>query len=130
MRWRQCARGSACRPIIELSVSADTEKISGVLSLVQELTGVVSHSDSLPSLLITSIRTLYGCMSFDAGAALMLVQNLDLYAVTRSGSHGLLNDELIVRMRDLVQTTVPVPPINLAVNPQAAVLPPTPPHRP
>ena len=87
---------------------------------------MVSHSDSLPSLLTSSIRTLYGCLSFDVGAALFLEQNLDLYAVTRSGSHGILTDDLIGRMRELVQTIVPVPDIDVIVKSEAGVLAPAP----
>ena len=105
-------------------MTADTEQISGVLSLVQELTGAVSHADSFPGLLTSSIRTLYGCVTFDVGAALMLEQNLDLYAVTRSGAHGVLNDDVIVRMRELVQTIVPVPEIDVIVKSEGGVLPP------
>ena len=87
---------------------------------------MVSHSESLPSLLTSSIRTLYGCLGFDVGVALMLEQNLDLYAVTRAGAHEVINDAVIARMRELLQTIAPVSMIDVVVKSEEPDLPPGP----
>jgi diguanylate cyclase (GGDEF)-like protein len=98
------------RTLDELArLRAEHRQLSDLLSLIQELTSTVVHSESVGDLFSRAFSTLFRCVPFDAGAAVMLEQHLDLYVSTRSGARALVNDELIATIRSTMESLIPVP---------------------
>ncbi|HEX7831954.1 MAG TPA: GGDEF domain-containing protein [Thermoanaerobaculia bacterium] len=83
-------------------------QISDLLALIQELTSRVVRSESVGDLFARAFFTLHRCVPFDAGAGVMIEQNLDLYVSTRAGAESLISDELIARIRATLEKTIPV----------------------
>ena len=89
-------------------VRAEHRQISDLLSLIQELTSRVIRSESAADLFASAFPVLLRCVDFDAGVAVMLEQNLDLYIATRQGAESIVSDELIARLRETLESTIPV----------------------
>jgi diguanylate cyclase (GGDEF)-like protein len=87
---------------------AEHRQIRDLLELIQELTSRAVRSESVGDLFSRAFPTLFRCVPFDAGLAVMLEQNLDLYIVTREGAEGLVNDALIGNMRARLEQLIPV----------------------
>lgn len=87
---------------------AQHRQVSDLLALIQELTSRAVRSESAADLFSRAFPTLFRCIPFDLGMAVMLEQNLDLYVTTREGADGLLNDALITRTRRTLESLIPV----------------------
>jgi diguanylate cyclase (GGDEF)-like protein len=85
----------------------DSQQISGVLTLIRELTGRAMHAQSMSETFVDAFRSLHGCIEFDLGAAVMLEQNLDLYVVTRQGAEALVSDRMFAALRDTLAAVIP-----------------------
>ncbi|HEX8168915.1 MAG TPA: GGDEF domain-containing protein [Thermoanaerobaculia bacterium] len=87
---------------------AEHRQIRDLLSLIQELTSSVIRSDSVGDLFARSFATLFKCVPFDVGVAVMLEQNLDLYITTRDGAETLVDEQLVARIRTTLENRIPV----------------------
>ena len=97
------------RTLDELArLRAEHRQLSDLLSLIQELTSTVVHSESVGDLFARAFATLVRCVPFDAGAAVMLEQHLDLYVSTRSGAADLVSDEFVSSIRSTLESLIPV----------------------
>ncbi|HEX8408078.1 MAG TPA: GGDEF domain-containing protein [Thermoanaerobaculia bacterium] len=97
------------RTLDELArLRAETRQLSDLLALIQELTSTVVRSESVGDLFVRAAATLFKCVPFDVGAAVMLEQHLDLYLSTRIGGESLANDELAAKIRATLEALIPV----------------------
>jgi len=87
---------------------AEHRQISDLLVLIQELTSRAVRSESVADLFSRAFPTLFRCVSFDAGVAVMLEQNLDLYVSTREGAEALVSDQLIAKIRATLERQIPL----------------------
>ncbi|HKR66625.1 MAG TPA: diguanylate cyclase [Thermoanaerobaculia bacterium] len=87
---------------------AEHRQISDLLSLIQELTSRAVRSESVADLISRAFPTLFRCVPFDLGVAIMLEQNLDLYVVTRQDAESFVNDRLIAKIRTTLEKLIPV----------------------
>jgi diguanylate cyclase (GGDEF)-like protein len=87
---------------------AEHRQISDLLVLIQELTSRAVRSESAGELFSRAFPTLFRCVPFDAGLAVMLEQNLDLYITTRAGADSLVSDALVTKMRATLEKLIPV----------------------
>jgi diguanylate cyclase (GGDEF)-like protein len=102
----------------------DSQQISGVLSLIRELTGRAMHAQSMGETFVGAFQSLLACIEFDLGAAVMLEQDLDLYAVTRLGSEALVSERMVASIRDTLAAVIPASfNSEVVVKTEAAVLP-------
>lgn len=85
----------------------DAQQISGVLTLIRQLTGRAMHAQSMSDTFVDAFRSLHACIEFDLGAAVMLEQNLDLYVVTRQGAEALVSDRMVASIRDTLAAVIP-----------------------
>ena len=83
-------------------------RLRDLLALIQELTSTVVRSESVGDLFARAYATLFRCVPFDAAAAVMLEQNLDLYVSTRENAGALVDDALIAKIRATLETLIPV----------------------
>ncbi|HEX2062226.1 MAG TPA: GGDEF domain-containing protein, partial [Thermoanaerobaculia bacterium] len=72
------------------------------------LTSHAVRSESVVDLLTRAFASLFRCVHFDAGVAVMLEQNLDLYISTREGADALVSDELVAKIRASLEKLIPV----------------------
>jgi diguanylate cyclase (GGDEF)-like protein len=97
------------RTLVELErLRAEHRQLSDLLSLIQELTSTVVHSETVGDLFARAFATLFKCVPFDAGAAVMLEQHLDLYVSTRIGERELVSDALVTTIRATLEMMIPV----------------------
>ena len=97
------------RTLDELArLRAEHRQLSDLLSLIQELTSTVVRSDSVGELFHRALGTLFRCVPFDAGAAVMLEQHLDLYVTTRAGAQNLVSDQFVTAIRSTLESLIPV----------------------
>jgi diguanylate cyclase (GGDEF)-like protein len=97
------------RTLDELArLRAEHRQLSDLLSLIQELTSTVVHSESIGDLFHRALSTLFRCVPFDTGAAVMLEQHLDLYVTTRAGAQSLVSEELVTTIRSTLESLIPV----------------------
>jgi diguanylate cyclase (GGDEF)-like protein len=89
-------------------LKAEHRQISDLLVLIQELTSRAVRSDSPGDLFSRAFPILHRCVPFDAGATVMLEQNLDLYVTTREGAESLVNEQLIGKIRGTLEKLIPV----------------------
>ncbi len=87
---------------------AEHRQISDLLVLIQELTSRAVRSESAGDLFSRAFPTLFRCVPFDAGLAVMLEQNLDLYVTTREGAEALVSDALVTKIRATLEKLIPV----------------------
>ena len=87
---------------------AEHRRISDLLVLIQELTSRAVRSESIGDLFSRAFATLFRCVPFDLGVAVMLEQNLDLYIITRRGAEALVNEKLVERIRNTLEAQIPV----------------------
>ena len=87
---------------------AEHQQVSDLLVLIQELTSRAVRSDSVSTLFSRAFPTLFRCVPFDVGVAVMLEQNLDLYVVTAAGSEHLVSDALVAKIRATLSEAIPV----------------------
>jgi diguanylate cyclase (GGDEF)-like protein len=87
---------------------AEHRQISDLLTLIQELTSSVVRSESVTDMFSRAFGTLHRCIPFDAGVAVMLEQNLDLYASTREGAESLVGEAMVARIRRRLEALIPV----------------------
>jgi diguanylate cyclase (GGDEF)-like protein len=88
------------------SASRAQQRIGGVLELIRELTTRLLRTESEVELFDRAYRALHPSVPFDLGVAVMVEQNLDLYAVGCTGAQ--LDDALIARIRHSLETEIPV----------------------
>ena len=91
-----------------VSKSEDHRRISDIVALIQELTSRGSGSESVAELFDAAFASLCRVLEFDAGVAVMIEQNLDLYISTREGSEALVTDDVIAQIRNTLQELIPV----------------------
>ncbi|HYC92852.1 MAG TPA: GGDEF domain-containing protein [Thermoanaerobaculia bacterium] len=97
------------RTLDELArLRAERRQLSDLLSLIQELTSTVVRSESVGDLFSRAAAILFKCIPFDAGAAVMLEQHLDLYVITRAGAQDLVSDRLVTTIRGTLESLIPV----------------------
>ncbi|HVG23102.1 MAG TPA: GGDEF domain-containing protein [Thermoanaerobaculia bacterium] len=97
------------RTLDELArLRAEHRQLSDLLSLIQELTSTVVRSESVGDLFSRAAATLFKCVPFDAGSAVMLEQHLDLYVITRAGAQDLVSDQLVTTIRATLESLIPV----------------------
>lgn len=97
------------RTLDELArLRAEHRQLSDLLSLIQELTSTVVRSESVGDLFSRALVTLFKCVPFDAGAAVMLEQHLNLYVSTRAGARDLVSEELVTIIRSTLESLIPV----------------------
>ena len=97
------------RTLDELArLRAEHRQLSELLALIQELTSTVVRSESVGELFSRAATTLFKCVPFDVGAAVMLEQHLDLYLSTRAGGESLANEQLVAEIRRKLETLIPV----------------------
>src|SRR5215213_1235504 len=89
-------------------LQAEHRQINDLLVLIQELTSRAVRSESAGELFSRAFPTLFRCVAFDVGVAVMLEQNLELYISTREGSESLVNDLLIGHIRSRLEKQIPV----------------------
>jgi len=87
---------------------AEHRQISDLLVLIQELTSRAVRSESVADLFSRAFPTLFRCVSFDAGVAVMLEQNLDLYVSTREGADAVVSDRLVAKIRATLERQIPL----------------------
>jgi diguanylate cyclase (GGDEF)-like protein len=87
---------------------AEHRQIRDLLVLIQELTSRAVSSESVGDLFSRAFPTLLRCLPFDAGVAVMLEQNLDLYLSTRAKAESLINDRLVARIRGTLEDVIPL----------------------
>jgi diguanylate cyclase (GGDEF)-like protein len=87
---------------------AEHRQLSDLLALIQELTSTVVRSESVGDLFARAFATLFGCVKFDVGAAVMIEQHLDLFLSTRAGAESLVDDHLVTRIRRTLEAQIPV----------------------
>jgi diguanylate cyclase (GGDEF)-like protein len=87
---------------------AEHRQVKDLLVLIQELTSRAVRSESVGDLFSRAFPTLFRCVPFDVGVAVMLEQNLDLYISTRSGSDSLVSDRLIAEIRRTLEAVIPL----------------------
>ncbi|MFP5246550.1 MAG: diguanylate cyclase [Thermoanaerobaculia bacterium] len=87
---------------------AEHRQISDLLVLIQDLTSRAVRSESISDLFARGFSTLFRCVPFEVGVAVMLEQNLDLYISTREGAEGLVSDRLIGKIRATLERQIPV----------------------
>ena len=83
-------------------------QINDLLVLIQELTSHAVRSESATELLTRAFASLFRCVRFDAGVAVMLEQHLDLYISTREGAETLVSDALVAKIRGSLEKLIPV----------------------
>jgi len=91
-----------------VSKSDDHRHISDIVALIQELTSRGFRSDSLGDLFDGAFAVLDTYLDFDIGVAVLIEQNLDLYISTRAGGETLVTEDLVARIRETLQTQIPV----------------------
>jgi diguanylate cyclase (GGDEF)-like protein len=97
------------RTLDELArLRAERRQLSDLLALIQELTSTVVRSESVGDLFSRAFATLFRCVPFDAAAAVMIEQHLDLYVSTRAGAESLLDEALVKTIRATLETLIPV----------------------
>lgn len=87
---------------------AERRQLSDLLALIQELTSTVVRSESVRDLFTRAFATLFRCVPFDAAAAVMIEQHLELYVTTREGAEALLDEAFVKRIRATLETLIPV----------------------
>jgi diguanylate cyclase (GGDEF)-like protein len=87
---------------------AEHRQVTDLLELIQELTSKAVRSESVGDLFSRAFPTLFRCLEFDVGVAVMVEQNLDLYISTRDGAEALLDDQLVQRIRRTLERVIPV----------------------
>lgn len=85
---------------------ADAPQLAAVLTLVQDLTGL-ARSESAADLYGHAFTTLARTIPFDVGVAVLLEQNLDLYISSGADAGKQVSEELIVRLREVLQSVIP-----------------------
>lgn len=85
-----------------------TAELQRLVALIQELTSKAARSESSGELFARCFPTLFRCLPFDLGVAVMIEQNLDLYIVTRGGGDSLVDDNLAARIRTTLGELIPV----------------------
>ena len=90
------------------ALRAEHRQLSDLLLLVEELTSRAARSGSVRDLFHRAFPALFRCLPFDVGVAVMLEQNLDLYAACRSGDDALVNDVLIESVRQSLESLLSV----------------------
>ncbi|HEY2090840.1 MAG TPA: GGDEF domain-containing protein [Thermoanaerobaculia bacterium] len=88
--------------------SEDHARISDLVTLIQELTSRGIASESTADLFSGAFATLFRCVAFDVAVAVMIEQNLDFYISTRAGAESLVDEALIERIRETLQSRIPV----------------------
>ncbi|HVG22524.1 MAG TPA: GGDEF domain-containing protein [Thermoanaerobaculia bacterium] len=97
------------RTLEELArLRVEHRQLSELLALIQELTSTVVRSESVGDLFCRALVTLFKCVPFDAGAAVMLEQHLDLYVTTREGARDLLSEPLVEAIRSTLEELIPL----------------------
>src|SRR5687768_18510543 len=87
---------------------AEHRQISDLLVLIQELTARAGRSESGGELFSRAFPTLFRCVPFDVGVAVMLEQNLELYITTREGAESLVSDRLVENIRATLEQQIPL----------------------
>jgi diguanylate cyclase (GGDEF)-like protein len=87
---------------------AEHRQISDLLSLIQELTSRAVRSESVADLFTRALPTLFRCVPFDLGVAVMLEQNLDLFVVTRANAESFVCDAFIAKIRATLEKLIPL----------------------
>ncbi len=87
---------------------AEHRQISDLLVLIQELTSRAVRSESGGELFSRAFPTLFRCVPFDVGVAVMLEQNLELYITTREGAESLVSDRLVENIRETLEKQIPL----------------------
>ena len=90
------------------SLRAEHRQMSSLLQLLEELTSGAVRSGSQRDLFARAFPALFRCLPFDAGLAVMLEQNLDLYVAAREGQASIVSDELIARVRTTLEELMSV----------------------
>lgn len=89
-------------PMDELSrLRAEHRQVKELLELIQELTSRAVRSESATELFSRAFHILADCVPFDAGVAVLIEQNLDLYITTADA--GLVSDRMIEKLRGLLE---------------------------
>lgn len=99
---------SESRKRVKTTASQGLWQISDVVALIQDLTGKAIRSESVADLFDAAFATLVPKVPFDVAVAVLLEQNLDLYITTRAGAETLVGHALIDRVKETLQTTIPV----------------------
>jgi diguanylate cyclase (GGDEF)-like protein len=87
---------------------AEHRQVRDLLVLIQELTSRAVRSESVEELFSRAFPTLFRCLRFDVGVAVMLEQNLDLYISTRQGAESLVSDRLVADIRRTLEAVIPL----------------------
>jgi diguanylate cyclase (GGDEF)-like protein len=87
---------------------AEHRQISDLLVLIQELTSRAVRSESGGELFSRAFPTLFRCVPFDVGVAVMLEQNLELYITMREGAESLVSDRLVENIRETLEKQIPL----------------------
>lgn len=83
------------------------QPLKDVVSLVQQLANAAARPTGADEMLSVAFRTLFDCVRFDCGVAVMVEQNLDIYISTGEGGDALINDALIERLRATLREIIP-----------------------
>lgn len=95
--------------LVELArLRAEHRQISDLLTLIRELTSTVVRSESVGDLFCRGFETLFRCVPFDVGAAVLLEQNLELFLSARENAGSLVNDALMAKIRRTLEAQIPV----------------------
>jgi diguanylate cyclase (GGDEF)-like protein len=83
-------------------------RISDLIALIRDLSSRAVAGESAADLFMLAAPALFRCLPFDAALAVMIEQNLELCISTREGAGGLVNDEVIGRVRSTLGTVIPM----------------------
>lgn len=86
----------------------ENRELASTLVLIQELFGVLGRCHNVGDLVRAGFQRLADSISFDVGITLMLEQNLDIYVSRTEGRDDLVSERLIVRLRETLQTLIPI----------------------
>jgi|GEM_PF-473028 len=86
----------------------ENRELAGTLVLIQELFGILGRCHNVADLVRAGFQRLVHSVPFDVGITLMIEQNLDIYVSRTVGRDDLVNDGLISRLRETLQSQIPI----------------------
>jgi diguanylate cyclase (GGDEF)-like protein len=93
---------------LEVSANGSDRELGQLLNYLQELTGSIIKSQSIPDLFDAAFRSLIGAMEFDVGVFVMVEQTLDVYLSRRESCRHVLTSQFEADVRKILQSQIPV----------------------
>ncbi len=87
---------------------SEHQEFQELLEFIQQLTVSIIRSTSVADLFDAAFRQLAGAIEFDVGVSVMLEQKLDVYLSRRENLVRVVDDRLIRKIRESLQSQIPV----------------------